>query len=52
MSVLWTFRQHFSHLFQRHFTSNIIQTISITTNVHTRARKSPYSGTKDIHVRF
>jgi len=46
MSILWTFRQQCSHLIQRHFISNGMQTMA---NVHTKARKSPYAGTKDVH---
>ncbi len=51
MSILWPFRQQCSLLILRHLTSNTIQPIAMA-NVHTRARKSPYAGTKDIHVRF
>jgi hypothetical protein len=51
MSILWPFRQQCSHLILRHLTSNTIQPVSIV-NLHTRARKSPYAGTKDVHVRF
>jgi len=51
MSILWPFRQQCSHLILRHLTSNTIQPISIA-NLHTRARKSPYAGTQDVHVRF
>ena len=50
MSILWTYRQHCSQLIFRHLISNTIQPISMAT-VHTRARKSPYAGTKDVHVR-
>jgi hypothetical protein len=49
MSILWTCREQCSQLFFRHFTSITSQTMA---NIHTRARKSPYAGTKDIHVRF
>lgn len=49
MSILWTFRQQCSQLLQRHFTANTIQTIAMS-QVHTRARKTPYASTKDIHV--
>ena len=49
MSILWTFRQQCSHLIQRHFISNGMQTMA---NVHIKARKSPYAGTKDVHVRL
>lgn len=51
MSILWTFRQHCSHLLQHHLTFNTIQSIAMA-NVHTRARKSPYAGTEDVHVRL
>jgi hypothetical protein len=51
MSILWTFRQQCSHLLQHHLNLNTIQTIAMA-NVHTRARKSPYAGTKNVHVRL
>jgi hypothetical protein len=51
MSILWTFRQQCSLLIQRHLISNTIPTMAMA-NVHTRARKSPYPSTKDVHVRF
>lgn len=49
MRILFPFRQQCFQLFQRHSISNTIQTITMA-NVHTRARKSPYSGTEDVHV--
>ena len=51
MSILWPFRQQCFQLLQHHLTTNPIRTI-VMNQVHTRARKSPYAGTKDIHVRF
>jgi hypothetical protein len=51
MSILWSFRQQCSNLILRHLISNTVQPIAMA-NVHTRARKSPYPGSKDVHVRF
>lgn len=51
MSILWPFRQQCFQLLQHHITANPLRTIAMN-QIHTRARKSPYAGTKDIHVRF
>ncbi|UJR33818.1 hypothetical protein I4U23_021242 [Adineta vaga] len=52
MTLLGTYRQQCSQLIFRYFTSSSTQTMAMAmATVHTRARKSPYIGNKDIHVR-
>ncbi|CAF1528293.1 unnamed protein product [Adineta steineri] len=47
MSLLWTYHQQGSHLLLQSSLSNILRSI-VTTSIHTRARQSPYVGTKDV----